>query len=57
MRLVAPGLRSDLDSYSRTPTEGLTFQKIGTLAGIILVVSTSLAYGQFFALFAVGAAA
>ena len=57
MRLVALRLRSDLDSHSRTVTEGLTFQKIGKLAGIILLVSTSLAYGQFFHLFAMGAAA
>ena len=48
MRLVALRLRSDLDSHSRTVTEGLTFQKIGKLVGIILLVSTSLAYGQFF---------
>jgi hypothetical protein len=48
IRLVALRLRSDLDSHSRTVTEGLTFQKIGKLVGIILLVSTSLAYGQFF---------
>jgi hypothetical protein len=48
MRLVALRLRSDLDSHSRTITEGPKFQKIGKLVGIILLVSTSLAYGQFF---------
>ena len=35
MRLVALRLRSDLDSHSRTVTEGLTFQKIGKLVGML----------------------
>jgi hypothetical protein len=47
MRLVALRLRSDLDSRPNCP-RGPDISKIGKLAGIILSVSTSLAYGQFF---------
>jgi hypothetical protein len=47
VRLVALRLRSDLDSRPNCH-QGPDISKIGKLAGIILSVSTSLAYGQFF---------